>query len=230
MKFSKIAVVIFVLLFFSHAYAVCDGLSDSGGVPDERHFIVKGAKAGRVVDIYCTDDINTVNVVLKDYKSNKIFQKLLVNKGQQSLPATVADLNGDGFGDLIVITEWGSPNFSFKVWRFNPKINRLVQVLDYAGTSFVKISDNEFFVGTKGGADLWSYSIFSWNKKGMLIPMHFIEVSVGADCDCKYFSLVGGRQILLKDAGVIGKLKKYCDQSEEGIVTKYKNLLSPGSS
>ena len=72
-------------------------------------------------------------------------------QNQNYLEATTPDLDGDGYADLVLITNWGSPNMEFKAWRYDPARDRLKLALETIGTAFVRAKNGRLISVGKGG-------------------------------------------------------------------------------
>lgn len=105
----------------------------------------------RDIDIACTSEDDKVRITLRDRQTRRTIQSFMEEQNQNYLEATTPDLDGDGYADLVLITNWGSPNMEFKAWRYDPARDRLKLALETIGTAFVRAKNGRLISVGKGG-------------------------------------------------------------------------------
>lgn len=180
----------------------------------------------REVILYCTAKEDTVKVVLRDSKTARVLQSFETSQAQTYLEASTPDLDSDGYSDLVLVTAWGSPNMTFKAWRYDPIQDRLkVALEDDGGTEFVRTKSGDIVVHAKGGADAWSYTIFKW-EKSRLVRTYSIEEQMDDSAECTYSDISNSANSKpIKNRKVLNQLKSYCGAGGAGLLEKGENLL-----
>ena len=180
----------------------------------------------RDIDIACTSEDDKVRITLRDRQTRRTIQSFMEEQNQNYLEATTPDLDGDGYADLVLITNWGSPNMEFKAWRYDPARDRLKLALETIGTAFVRAKNGRLISVGKGGADLWGYTTYKWNS-GSLVPEYSIDETAGRS-ECDYANAAEstlGKTIA--DPLMLKELKSYCGMGTAGVIENGQDLLSP---
>jgi hypothetical protein len=226
-RFITTPFICFLSLICLHASAqqTCTTRKESGEPTFAKYVLAtKKALEKREIFLYCTEQDDMVKVVLKNAKTANVLQSFQIHQSQSYLQASIPDLDKDGYSDLVLVTEWGSPNMSFKAWRYDPDSDRLNEVLEDGGTEFVRTKSGNIVVHAKGGADAWTYTIFNW-KKGKLVPAYSIEETTESAA-CKYYDLKHPKKIVpVVDAKVLHGLNVYCGVGGAGLAEQGENFL-----
>lgn len=185
----------------------------------------KQVAARREVTLQCTEEDDVVKVTLKNKVTGRVLQSFQVRQMQTYLEASTPDLDADGYADLALVTSWGSPNATFQAWRYDPVRDRLTFVIESIGTEFVRMRSGEIVAYAKGGADVWSYTIFRWSEN-RLIPAYTIEERIDATTQCIYRDAsIPRRNAQIKDGRRLKHLRNYCGIGGSGLLENANNLL-----
>lgn len=214
---------------FAYAQQTCASRKEAGATAFSKYTLkMKNDIRQREIMLRCTEREGVVKVDLRDKKTGRVLQSFEENQEQTYLDASTPDLDNDGYSDLVLVTAWGSPNMTFKAWRYDPAQDRLKVVLEGdGGTEFVRTKSGDVVIYAKCGADLWGYTIFKW-KRNRLVRTYSIEEKVG-DSDsspCKYYDLIDTENAKeVKDAKTLNYLKRYCGIGGAGLVEQGEGLL-----
>lgn len=214
---------------FASAQQTCASRKEAGDAEFSKYTLgIKNAVRQREIVLHCTERNGVVKVVLRDKKTGHVLQSFEENQEQPYLEASTPDLDNDGYSDLVLVTEWGSPNMTFKAWRYDPVQDLLKVVLEGdGGTEFVRTKLGDIVVSAKGGADSWGYTIFKW-KNNRLVRTYSIEETVGdfGSSKCKYYDLrKTGDAKEMKDIKTLSYLKGYCGIGSAGLLEQGESLF-----
>ncbi len=189
------------------------------------HLASPRGEQSRSLVISCTDVEDEIRISLRNKKTRKSIQTFTETQNQNYLEATTPDLDGDGYADLVLITDWGGPNMEFKAWRYDPARDRLKLALETIGTAFVRAKNGRLISVGKGGADLWGYTTYKWNSGG-LVPEYSIDETAGRS-ECDYANAAENALGKTIAASLILKeLKSYCGMGTAGVIENGQDLLS----
>ena len=232
--FKQTVVVSCMVMFglispFTFAQQTCASRKEAGEAEFSKYTLrVKNDVRQREIMLHCTEREGAVKVVLRDKKTGRVLQSFEENQEQNYLEASTQDLDNDGYSDLVLVTAWGSPNMTFKAWRYDPAQDRLKVVLEGdGGTEFVRTKSGDIVVSAKGGADSWSYTIFKWKNNHLVRAYSVEEKTDGSDSSqCTYHDLSSQRNAKqVKDIKTLNYLKEYCGIGSAVLAEKGASLL-----
>ena len=127
-------------------------------------------------------DKQTPLIIAVSPAGGAVLQTIAEKIGNTFAAPSLEDLNGDGFGELLIPLDTANVNTNYAIWGAPPGANQFIRLGEISAVNFGRTADGFITASSRSSANSWAVEYFQL-KDAELTPIATVEVSAQGDPD-----------------------------------------------